>query len=199
MYQVIVDGVEILKGEKWFRASEGEEHASGPLRIVTNQLDCRRWSRKSHTWADEGIELAECCNSDGCVIRKARAGIQAQASGPTNVVAGPFSRFRRQAHAEEAPPLCAQASRVLPREERALWEAAIQLDLVTLNKAEAQVTEGRTVAAWMAAQAPGAGNDRKGHPWTSFERALLLALVMFNGLVLVAFATAIVWIVRLFL
>ena len=91
------------------------------------------------------------------------------------------------------------AVRRIAPEEGALWEAAIQLDLVTLNKAEAQVTEGRTVAAWMAAQAPGAGNDRKGHPRTSFDRALLLALVMFNGLVLVAFATAIVWIVRLFL
>ncbi len=118
---------------------------------------------------------------------------------PANVVAGAFSRFGRQAHAEEAPPLCAQASRELPLEERALWEAAIQLDLVPLKKAEAQVTEGRTVAAWMAAHKPGAGSDRRGHPWTSFERALLLALVMFNGLVLVAFATAVVWIVRLFL
>lgn len=110
---------------------------------------------------------------------------------PTNVVAGAFSRFGRQAHAEEAPRLS--------REERALWEAAIQLDLVTLNKAEAQVTEGRTVAAWMAAHKPDAGTDRRGHPRTSFDRALLLALVMFNGLVLVAFATAIVWVVRLFL
>lgn len=117
---------------------------------------------------------------------------------PTNVVAGAFSRFERQAHAEEAP-LCAQASRELPLEEHALWEAAIQLDLVTLNTAEAQVTEGRTVAAWMAAHKPGAGSDRKGHPRKSFDRALLLALVMFNGLVLVAFATAIVWVVRLFL
>ena len=95
--------------------------------------------------------------------------------------------------------MCGQASRDLPREERALWEAAIQLDLVTLNKAEAQVTEGRTVAAWMAAHKLGAGTDRREHPRTSFDRALLLALVMFNGLVLVAFATAIVWVVSLFL
>jgi hypothetical protein len=109
---------------------------------------------------------------------------------------GPGSR---QAHAEEAPRLCAQASRDLSREERALWEAAIQLDLVTLNKAEAHVTEGRTVAAWMAAHEPGAGTDRRGHPRKSFDRALLLALVTFNGLVLVAFATAIVWVVGPFL
>jgi hypothetical protein len=95
--------------------------------------------------------------------------------------------------------LCAQASRELPLEARELWEAAIQLDLVTLNTAEAQVTEGRTVAAWMAAHKPGAGSDRKGHPRKSFDRALLLALVMFNGLVLVALATAIVWVVRQFL
>jgi hypothetical protein len=95
--------------------------------------------------------------------------------------------------------LCAQASRDLPREERALWEAAIQLDLITLNKAEAQVAQGRTVAAWMAVHKPGAGTDRRGHPRKSFDRALLLALVTFNGLVLVAVATAIVWVVRLFL
>jgi hypothetical protein len=79
-----------------------------------------------------------------------------------------------------------------------LWEAAIQLDLVTLNTAEAQVAQGRTVAAWMAAQKPGAGSDRKRHPRKSLDRALLLALVMFNLLVLVAVATAIVWVVRSF-
>jgi hypothetical protein len=80
-----------------------------------------------------------------------------------------------------------------------LWEAAIQLDLVTPNTAEAQVTQGRTVAAWMAAQKPGAGSDRNGHPRKSFDRALLLALVMFNLLVLVSLATAIVWVVGLFI
>jgi hypothetical protein len=95
--------------------------------------------------------------------------------------------------------LFAQASSELPLEERALWEAAIQLDLVTLNTAEAQVTQGRTVAAWMAAQKPGAGSDRNGHPRKSVDRALLLALVMFNLLVLVSLATAIVWVVGQFI
>ena len=59
----------------------GKEHELDPLRVVTNRLECRAWSRKSHTWADEGIKLAECCNSDGCVTREARARIQGQASG----------------------------------------------------------------------------------------------------------------------
>jgi len=80
-----------------------------------------------------------------------------------------------------------------------LWEAAIQLDLATLNTAEAQVTQGRTVAAWMAAQRPGAGSDRNGHPRKLFDRALLLALVMFNLLLLGALATAIVSVVGLFI
>jgi len=80
-----------------------------------------------------------------------------------------------------------------------LWEAAIQLDLATLNTAEAQVTQGRTVAAWIAAQKPGAGSDRNGHPRKSFDRTLLLALVMFNLLVLGALATAIVSVVGLFI
>jgi hypothetical protein len=98
-----------------------------------------------------------------------------------------FSRFERQAGAE------------LPPKERALWEAAIQLDLVTLNTAEAQVTQGRTVAGWMAGQEPGAGSDRNGHARKSFDRALLLALAMFNLLVLGGLATAIVGAVRLFI
>jgi hypothetical protein len=83
-------------------------------------------------------------------------------------------------------------------EERALWEAAIQLDLVTPDTAEAQVAQRRTVAAWMAAPKSGAGSDRNGHPRKSFDRALLLALAMFNLLVLGALATAIVWVVRPF-
>ena len=106
---------------------------------------------------------------------------------PANVVAGLFSRFERQARAE------------LPPKERALWEAAIQLDLVTLNTAKAQVAQGRTVAGWMAGQKPGAGSDRNGHARKSFDRALLLALAIFNLLVLGALATAIVWVVRLFI
>jgi len=80
-----------------------------------------------------------------------------------------------------------------------LWEAAIQLDLVTRNTAEAQVTQGRTVAGWMAGQKPGAESDRSGHQRKSFDRALLLALVMFNLLVLGALATAIVSVVGLFI
>jgi hypothetical protein len=117
---------------------------------------------------------------------------------PTKVVAGPFSQFERHAHAEEAVRPFAQASSELPREERALWEAAIQLDLVTVNTAEAQITQGRTVAAWMAGLKPGSVGDRKRSPRKSFDKAFLLALVMFNLLVLVALATAIVWVFRLF-
>lgn len=59
----------------------GEEHGLGALRVVTNRLECRAWSRKSHTWADEGIKLAECYDSDGCIFHSARAGIQVRASG----------------------------------------------------------------------------------------------------------------------
>jgi hypothetical protein len=74
-----------------------------------------------------------------------------------------------------------------------LWEAAIQLDLVTVRTAEAQVTQGRTLAAWMAGQ-PSAGGDCKGHPPDTGDRALLLVLGMFNLLVLVALAAAAVWV-----
>ena len=109
----------------------------------------------------------------------------------------PFSQFERQAQSEEASPSFAQASRELPLEERALWEAAIQLDLVSVNTAEAEVRQTRTVAAWMAWQKPGVGGDCR-HPRKAFDKVLLLALVMFNLLVLVALATAIVWVVRLF-
>jgi hypothetical protein len=143
--------------------------------------------------------LPSVATAKAALFTKHGLGFKPKHPEPTNVVAGPFSRFERQAHAERAPRLFAQASRELPLEERALWEAAIQLDLVTFNTAEAQVTQGRTVAAWMAAQKPGAGSDRNGHPRKSFDRALLLALAMFNLLVLVALATAIVWVVGPFI
>jgi hypothetical protein len=143
--------------------------------------------------------LPNVATAKAALFTKYGLGSKAKHSEPTNVVAGPFPRFERQARAEDAPRLFAQASGELPLEERALWEAAIQLDLVTLNTAEAQVTQGRTVAAWMAAQKPGAGSDRNGHPRKSFDRALLLALVMFNLLGLVALATAVVWVVGRFI
>jgi hypothetical protein len=103
-----------------------------------------------------------------------------QLSKPTNIVAGPFSKRRSE----------------LSPEECALWEAAIQLDLVTVTTAEKQVAQGRTVATWMAGQKPAEGG-RKGHPRKSFDKALLLALATFNLLVLVALATAIAWVFRL--
>jgi hypothetical protein len=130
--------------------------------------------------------LPNVATAKAALFTKHGLGSKPKHSEPTNVVAGPFSRFERQARAE-------------PLEERALWEAAIQLDLVTPNTAEAQVTQGRTVAAWMAAQKPGAECDRNEHPGKSVDRALLLALVMFNLLVLVSLATAIVWVVGLFI
>jgi hypothetical protein len=75
-----------------------------------------------------------------------------------------------------------------------LWEAAIQLDLVTVGAGEAQVAQGRTVAAWMAGQEPATGGQCKGHPRKAGDRTLLLALAMFNLLVLVALAAAIGWV-----
>lgn len=112
--------------------------------------------------------------------------VRPKSSERTNVVAGPCSQSGRHAHA--------QASSELPIEERALWEAAIQLDLVTVGAGEAQVTQGRTVAAWMAGQEPATGGQCKGHPRKAGDRTLLLALGMFNLLVLVALAAAIGWV-----
>jgi uncharacterized membrane protein len=117
---------------------------------------------------------------------------------PTKVVAGHSPQCEWHAHDEAASASFPPASSELPPEERALWEAAIQLDLVAVNTAEAQVAQGRTVAAWMAGLEPDAGGDRKDHP-TAFDRALLLALVMLNLLVLVALAAAIVWVFRPFI
>ena len=88
----------------------------------------------------------------------------------------------------------AAASSELPAEERSLWEAAIQLDLVTVRTAEAQVAQGTTLAAWVAWQQPGAGVDCKGHAPTTGDKALLLALGMFNLVVLVSLAAAVVWV-----
>jgi len=109
------------------------------------------------------------------------------------VVAGPSFR---QAQVEDVSRLRARTSSKWPLEERALWEAAIQLDVVAVNTAEAQVARGGTVAAWLAGQKPAAGGDRKGRPHTSFDRALLLTFAVFNLLALVALGTAIDWAVR---
>lgn len=100
-----------------------------------------------------------------------------------NVVVGPFSR-----------PAPARPRRELPAQEEALWEAAIQLDLVTVNTAETQIAQGKTVATWLAGQRPGAEGDRKAHPSRRpLDMALLLASVMLSILVLIGSATAIVW------
>ena len=62
-----------------------------------------------------------------------------------------------------------------PLKEGALWEAAIQIDLLAVDAAKTQVARGETVAAWMAGQKHVAG-DRKGHPHKSLDKALLLSL-----------------------
>ena len=107
---------------------------------------------------------------------RSAAGRKPKHPDSTNVVVGPFSQPRRE----------------LPPEERALWEAAIQLDLVTVNTAEEQVARGKTVATWMAGQGPTEG-ERKEQPRRSVDRPLLLASVTFNLVVLVALAAAIAW------
>jgi hypothetical protein len=111
---------------------------------------------------------------------------------PSKVVPGGFFR---QAQVEEASRSRTRPSRELPPEEGALWEAAIQLDLVAVHMAAAQVARGGTVAAWMAGQKHVAV-DRKGRPNKSFDEALLLALVVSNLLALVAAGAAIEWVLR---
>lgn len=80
----------------------------------------------------------------------------------------------------------------MPAEQRALWEAAIQLDLVTADKAEALVAQRTTVGAWLADQKL-VGN-RKARTRGPFDRLLVFALILFNLLVLAGAAAAIVWV-----
>ena len=116
---------------------------------------------------------------------------------------GPTSRSKKAAFPTVVPGAYLRQSQVekvlrwragprgqLPPEEGALWEAAIQLDLVAVDAAKTQVARGETVAAWMAGQKHVAG-DRKGHPHRSLDKALLLSLVVFNLLALAALGAAI--------
>ena len=146
-----------------------------------------------------GTDVRSVAAAKAALFTKHRLASQPKHPDPTEVVAAPFSQFERQAQSEEASSSFAQASRELSLEERALWEAAIQLDLVSVNTAEAEVRQTRIVAAWMAWQKPGVGGDCKRPPRKAFDKVLLLALVMFNLLVLGALATAIAWVVRLFI
>jgi len=146
------------------------------LQIVVNQLEHRTRSRKSHPNYEGELDLP----AKASLSTKPGLAARPRLSETTNIVAGPFSKRRSE----------------LSPEERALWEAAIQLDLVTVTTAEKQVAQGRTVATWMAGQKPAEGG-RKGHPRKSSDKALLLALATFNLLVLVALATAIAWVFRL--
>ena len=103
--------------------------------------------------------------------------------------------FLRQSQVEEVLRWRAGPCRELPPEEGALWEAAIQIDLLAVDAAKAQVARGETVAAWMAGQKHVAG-DRKGHPHKSLDKALLLSLFVFNFLALAALGAAIDWVLR---
>lgn len=115
-------------------------------------------------------------------------------SETTNVVVGAFSQAKRQADAGEATHPFAQTSSALSSEECALWEAAIQLGVVTVSMAEAQIVQGRTVATWMVEQKRDAEGEPKTRPRKSVDRALLLTLAVFNLTVLFVLATAIAWV-----
>jgi hypothetical protein len=80
--------------------------------------------------------------------------------------------------------------------EHAMIEAAIQLDLITSEQAEALVKNGKTVGEWLVVQEKGkAGNTRKVRQ--KMQDGLgLLALLLINFAVLAAFGWIVLRIVR---
>jgi hypothetical protein len=108
------------------------------------------------------------------------------------LVAERLIHFQPQAHTERASNSFSRPRRGLPSEERALWEAAIQMDLVTVYEAEELVARCKTVRTWMAEQRRDA---RKEHPRKS-DKLLVFALLLFNLLTLAGVAMAIAWAFR---
>jgi len=70
--------------------------------------------------------------------------------------------------------------------EHAMIEAAIQLDLITPEQAEALVEKGKTLSEWIAEQSvemnePGKGKQKKKLDWLWLLALLLFNLVLWAG------------------
>jgi hypothetical protein len=70
--------------------------------------------------------------------------------------------------------------------EHAMIEAAIQLDLITPEQAEALVEKGKTLSEWITEQSvetnePGKGKQKKKLDWLWLLALLLFNLVMWAG------------------
>jgi hypothetical protein len=90
----------------------------------------------------------------------------------------------------------AERSAPLGPTDHAMMEAAIQLDLITLEQAEALAKKGETVGEWLVEQEKGeAGKGRKVKE-KILDALGVLALLLFNLAVLVGFGWIVLRVLR---
>jgi hypothetical protein len=118
---------------------------------------------------------------------------KAGAQVPAKPGADGLLHFKLQARNERQSKSFARASGKLSSEQYALWEAAIQLNLVTVREAETLIAQNKTVQTWMAEKTVGAVDGHDVHPHKSIDKLLVLGLLLFNLLVFVGAAMAIAW------
>jgi hypothetical protein len=80
--------------------------------------------------------------------------------------------------------------------EHAMIEAAIHLDLITPEQAEALVKKGKTLGEWLMAQEKGKAGKTREVRQKVLDRLRLLALLLINFAVLAAFGWIVIRIVR---
>jgi hypothetical protein len=80
--------------------------------------------------------------------------------------------------------------------EHAMIEAAIQMDLITPEQAEALVEKGKTLGEWLVEQEKGKAVEARNVKQSMLDALGLLALLLFNLVVLVGFGWIVLRIVR---
>jgi hypothetical protein len=118
---------------------------------------------------------------------------KAGAQVPAKPGAEGLLHFELQARNERQSKSFARASDKLSSEQYAQWEAAIQLNLVTVREAETLIAQHKTVRTWMAEKTVSAVDGHDVHSHKSIDKLLVLSLLLFNLLVLVGVAMAIAW------
>jgi hypothetical protein len=87
--------------------------------------------------------------------------------------------------------------RELPMVEHAMMEAAIQLDLITPEQAEALVEKGKTLGEWLVEQEEGKADKARKVKQRILDAVGVLALLLFNLVVLAGVGWIVLRVLRL--
>jgi hypothetical protein len=80
--------------------------------------------------------------------------------------------------------------------EHAMLEAAIQMDLITLEQAEALVEKGKTVGEWLVEQEKGEAGKARKVKLRMLDPLVVFVLLLFNFAVLVGFGWMVLRVLR---